>query len=107
MHDLGGVEPAASRSIERAEHDLTQFEKSVDAMVTLLGRPPRRVFRVDEMRRTIESFTPAQYHGLAYYEKWLQALHDLLIEKDILGEEEVMLKCAAVREEMMAERKPR
>ena len=104
-HDLGGVEPFASRLIDRTEHELTQFDKSVDAIMYLLSHPSRRLLRVDELRRAIESLTPAQYHGLAYYEKWLQGIHDLLIEKDILGEEEVMLKCAALRQEMAAERK--
>lgn len=104
QHDLGGVEPFASQAIDRAEHDLTQFDKSVDAIMYLLSHPSRRLLRVDELRRAIESLTPEQYHGLAYYEKWLQGIHDLLLEKDILGEEEVMLKCATLREEMAAER---
>ena len=98
MHDLGGVEPAASQPRDRAEHALTQFDKSVDALVGLLAHPSRRIVRVDELRRAIEALPEAQYHGLAYYEKWLQAAHDLLLEKDILGEEEVMLRCAAIRE---------
>lgn len=97
-HDLGGVEPFASQPIDRTEHELTQFDKSVDALVGLLSRLPQRIIRVDELRRAIEALPPAQYHGLAYYEKWLQAVHDLLLEKDVLGEEEVMLRCAAVRE---------
>lgn len=96
MHDLGGVEPMASLPIDRTEHELTQFDKSVDALVYLLSQ--RKMLRVDELRRAIEALPPADYHGLAYYEKWLQAVHDLLLEKDILGEEEVMLRCAALRE---------
>lgn len=96
MHDLGGVEPAASQPIDRTEHELTQFDKSVDALVYLLSR--HGLIRVDELRRAIEALPPDQYHGLAYYEKWLQAVHDLLLEKDVLGEEEVMLRCAALRE---------
>lgn len=96
MHDLGGVEPAASQPIDRTEHELTQFDKSVDALVYLLSR--RSIIRVDELRRAIEALRPEEYHGLAYYEKWLQAVHDLLLEKDVLGAEEVMLRCAALRE---------
>ncbi|MBV8536380.1 MAG: nitrile hydratase subunit beta [Alphaproteobacteria bacterium] len=102
QHDLGGVEPFASQSIDRAEHELTQFDKSVDAIMYLLSHPSRRLLRVDELRRAIESLTPAQYHGLAYYEKWLQGIHDLLLEKDVLHDEEVMLKCASIREELMS-----
>ena len=105
MHDLGGVEPAASRPIDRTEHDPTQFDKSVDAMMYLLSGPEHRYIRVDELRRAIESLPPDQYHGLLYYEKWLQAIHDLLLEKHVISDEEIMLHCAAVRESLLAGRK--
>lgn len=95
-HDLGGVEPLASQPIDRTEYELTQFDKSVDALVYLLSR--RKIIRVDELRRAIEALPPDQYHTLAYYEKWLQAVHDLLLEKEILGEEELMLRCADIQE---------
>jgi nitrile hydratase len=95
MHDLGGVEPMASAAIDREEHALTQFDKNVDALMNLLSS--RRLIRVDELRRAIESFTPLQYSSLSYYEKWLQAMHDLLIEKGVLTREEVAKKREALR----------
>jgi Nitrile hydratase beta subunit len=102
MHDLGGVEPAASAPIDRAEHELTQFDKNVDALMYLLSHPSRRLIRVDELRRAIESFTPIQYASLSYYEKWLQAMHNLLVEKGVLRREEVDTKLAALRAEKSA-----
>ncbi|HEX2115161.1 MAG TPA: nitrile hydratase [Alphaproteobacteria bacterium] len=99
MHDLGGVEPMASAAIDREEHALTQFDKNVDALMYLLSHPSRRIIRVDELRRAIESFTPLQYSSLTYYEKWLQAMHDLLVEKGVLTREEIAQKCAALRAE--------
>lgn len=94
MHDLGGVEPMASAAIDREEHALTQFDKNVDALMYLLSHPSRRIIRVDELRRAIESFTPLQYQSLSYYEKWLQAMTDLLIEKGVLTREELARKRA-------------
>jgi nitrile hydratase len=99
MHDLGGVEPQASKSIDRTEHELTQFDKNVDALMYLLSHPSRRLIRVDELRRAIESFTPMQYASLSYYEKWLQAMHDLLVEKGVLTRDEVERKLAGLRKE--------
>jgi hypothetical protein len=96
-HDLGGVEPHASGAIDRREHALTQFDKNVDALMYLLSHPSRRLIRVDELRRAIESLPPDDYARLSYYEKWLTAMHDLLIEKDVLGEEEILLKIAELR----------
>jgi nitrile hydratase len=57
----------------------------------------RSLIRVDELRRAIESFTPLQYSTLSYYEKWLQAMHDLLIEKGVLTREEIDAKIASLR----------
>jgi hypothetical protein len=102
MHDLGGVEPMASAAIDRDEHALTQFDKNVDALMYLLSHPSRRIIRVDELRRAIESFTPLQYSSLSYYEKWLQAMHDLLIEKGVLTREEIAKKREALRAETTA-----
>jgi hypothetical protein len=100
MHDLGGVEPAASAPIDRDEHALTQFDKNVDALLYLLSA--RKMIRVDELRRTIESFTPIQYAQLSYYEKWLQAMTNLMVEKGVLTREEVENKLAALRAEKSA-----
>jgi len=97
MHDLGGVEALLGEKIDRSEHELTHFDRSVDALMYLLSHPSRRIIRVDELRRAIESLTPEQYEDLNYYEKWLQAIHDLLIEKDVLDAEEIMLKVAEIR----------
>jgi nitrile hydratase len=95
MHDLGGIEPMASAAIDREEHALTQFDKNVDALMYLLSA--RRLIRVDELRRTIESFTPLQYAQLSYYEKWLQAMTNLMVEKGVLTREEIEAKVAGLR----------
>jgi nitrile hydratase len=95
MHDLGGIEPMASAAIDREEHALTQFDKNVDALMYLLSA--RRLIRVDELRRGIESFTPLQYATLSYYEKWLQSMTNLMVEKGVLTREEIEAKIASLR----------
>jgi nitrile hydratase len=95
QHDLGGVEPLASELIERHEHALTHFDKNVDALMYLLSS--RRIIRVDELRRAIESFTPEEYRRLSYYEKWLRAMHDLLVEKGMLSKDDLAQKIAILR----------
>lgn len=99
MHDLGGVEPEASQPIDRSEHALTQFDKNVDAIMNLLCHPTRKVMRVDELRRAIESLTPGQYTGLSYYEIWIQAIHDLMVEKGVFTAADVERKLAAIKTE--------
>ncbi|MBU2982010.1 nitrile hydratase subunit beta [Lentibacter algarum] len=77
-HDLGGL-PAGK--IDQTEHEPTFFDKRVDALYALLTGPKANAFTMDEVRRTVESFSEADYFGLSYYERWLKAMSLLLIEK--------------------------
>ncbi|MBI1244258.1 MAG: isochorismatase family protein [Alphaproteobacteria bacterium] len=97
-HDMGGAEPFRSAQIDRAEHELSQFDKQVDALMNLLSHPSRRLVRVDELRNAIESLPPDRYDDLAYYEKWIHAIAEVLVEKDVIGEEELVLKLAELKE---------
>lgn len=92
VHDRGGWLGAGP--IQKAEHQLEDWERRTDAMMQLLSSPDKRVIRLDEMRRTIESLPPAQYESLAYYERWATALESLMIEKKILTREEIERKVA-------------
>jgi hypothetical protein len=98
-HDMGGVEPFVSEKIDRTEPELTQFDKQVDALMNLLSHASLRLVRVDEIRNAIESLPPAEYDDLAYYEKWIHAISEVLVHKDIIGEEELVLKLAEIRQE--------
>ena len=91
-HDMGG-QPAGP--IDRAEHAHGDFERQIDALVTLLGGAGKRVIRVDELRRSIESLP--DYGSLAYYEKWTRAIRLLLVEKGVISEQELAEKLAALR----------
>lgn len=94
------AKPPPRVPVDRDEPALTPFDKSVDAIVSLLSHPSRRLLQTDELRRAVGSLAPADGHRLADYERRLQGIHDLLLEKDIFGDEEIMLKCAALREEI-------
>lgn len=49
----------------------------------------RRVLTVDEFRRAQEDLEPGQYRSLSYYQRWLLAIENLLVEKGILSPEEI------------------
>ncbi len=90
IHDRGGWPGAGP--IERSEHELSWWEKRTDALMRLMWGPERKIIRVDEMRRAIESMEPGEYEKASYYERWLHALETLLVEKGILTPEEIELK---------------
>jgi hypothetical protein len=99
VHDMGGL---AAGPVDRVEHDPSHFEKCVDALLNLLVHPSRRVIRVDELRRAIEALGPERYDSLTYYQKWMDAMTRLLVEKGVLGAEEIARRQAAIEAELAA-----
>jgi hypothetical protein len=97
FHDLGG-QPAGP--VDRAEHATTFFEKRIDAMLMLLSDGRRRLIRVDEHRRTMEQFGADAYWKMAYYERWLNSMTSLMLEKGILTRDELDARMAEIRARM-------
>jgi hypothetical protein len=93
-HDLGG-RPAGT--IDRTERTLEPWEKRVDAMVRLLSAPERDLIGVDELRRAIEGLGAEEYDRLDYYERWINAMAKLLLEKGTITTEELGRKLDEVR----------
>lgn len=87
VHDRGGWPDAGP--IDKSEHDYSLWEKRTHALLTLLVSPAKRLLRVDELRRTIESLPPDAYEKLKYYERWITATEALMVEKGILTQEEI------------------
>lgn len=96
-HDVGGLEFGP---IDREEHDLALWEKRTDAMLRLLVGPQKRAFTVDGMRRVIEDYGQQQYDRTTYYEKWIRAVRNLVVEQGIVTREEIEARMAEVRERL-------
>ena len=94
MHDIGGL---SLGPIDRSEHDLALWEKRTDAMLMLLGDNKRRVLSVDAHRRMIESYGEQEYDRITYYEKWIRAIRNLLVEQEVLTRDEIEARVADVR----------
>jgi Nitrile hydratase beta subunit len=92
VHDIGGLDFGP---IDRDEHDLAQWEKRVDAMMILLYAK-KGVFKVDGMRRVIEDYGQQVYDSTTYYEKWVRALRNLMVEQEVLTAAEIEAKIAEV-----------
>ena len=93
-HDMGGMTAGA---VDRAKHDNALWEKRVDAMMVLLSGPERRLMRVDELRRAIESLGPEAYDAMSYYERWVSAIAKLMLEKGVVGREELDARIAKLK----------
>ena len=95
VNDVGGL-PGAAVRLE--EHDATLHEKRIDALLMLLTSPGVNAFSVDSLRRAIEQNTADDYSKRGYYEKWMLAIRQLLIEQDILTEQEIDARVDAIRQ---------
>lgn len=93
-HDVGGLNFGP---IDKHEHDLALWEKRVDAMLILLVGPKKSAFKIDAMRRVIEDYGQQEYDRTEYYEKWIRAIRNLVVEQEILSREEVEQRVAEVK----------
>jgi hypothetical protein len=91
-HDMGGL--AAGRC-ERDEHAYEQWEKRVDALMMLLSAKERDLLKVDELRRNIEALGPEAYDKMGYYERWMHAIVQTLIQRGVLSIDEIGRALAA------------
>jgi nitrile hydratase subunit beta len=97
-HDMGGL-PAGP--VERKEHDYALWEKRVDALMVLLSGPARGLLRVDELRRNIEALPPDAYDKMSYYERWISAITNTLLQRGVVTSDELgrkMVEVAARRD---------
>ncbi|MBV8888656.1 MAG: nitrile hydratase subunit beta [Alphaproteobacteria bacterium] len=90
---MGGL-PAGP--VERREHDYALWEKRVDALMTLLSSPRRGLLKVDELRRNIEGLGAAAYESMSYYERWMAAITNILIERGVIGIDELGRKMSEI-----------
>ena len=91
IHDLGGL-PAGP--VERDEHEYAQWEKRVDALMMLLSHKDRQLVKVDELRRNIEGLGADAYDGMGYYERWMHAIVQTLIQRGVISIDELGRKMA-------------
>lgn len=84
IHDLGGL-PAGK--VEATEHDYALWEKRVDALMVLLSRKGH--LTVDELRRNIETLGAEAYDTMSYYERWIYAIAQTLIQRGVFTIDEL------------------
>jgi nitrile hydratase len=88
VHDLGGMQGFGP--VEREENEPVfhaDWEPAVVAMMRAAGS--RGLFNIDEFRHGIERMAPAHYLRATYYEKWLDGVTRVLVEKGVVSAEEL------------------
>lgn len=83
-HDMGGL-PAGP--VAREEHDYALWEKRVDALLVLAQT--KGLFTVDGLRRAIEDMGVQAFESMSYYERWIAAINQNLVESGVYSLEEL------------------
>lgn len=100
VHDLGGTDGLGPIKKDADEPDPEEYfhedwEKRVFALLPqTMGQG---LYNLDEFRHTIEQMDPAYYLDSPYYEHWLSAMEELLVEKGVISEEELQTRLEEVK----------
>ena len=94
QHDMGGMKAGP---IELAEHPAEPWAKMVTSVAAALRE--RDLMRIDELRRALEDL-PEDVYAQDYFERWSEAMVNLLEEKGILTHAEVEARMSALREKL-------
>ncbi len=90
-HDMGGQRAGP---VPMEGHDFALWEKRVDALMVLCGG--KRLFTVDGLRRALEDMGEDAFEKHSYYERWIAAINQNLIEAGTYTLEELAAKMDAV-----------
>lgn len=91
IHDLGGV---LDEPFNEEEHEYDPWEKRTHALRELLAR--KGLLKVDELRRVVESMGAEKYERLTYYEQWIWAMAQIMVERGIVTDDALGRKIAQV-----------
>ena len=83
-HDMGGQEAGP---VPMEGHDFAIWEKRVDALMVLLST--KGFFTVDGLRRALEDMGEEAFETMSYYERWIAAVNQNLIEAGAYSIEEL------------------
>jgi len=93
MHDMGG-QPAGA--VEQKEHDYALWEKRVDALMVLCQAKGK--LTVDGLRRVLEDMGEDAFETMTYYERWVAAVNENLLERGVYTIEELGRRMEDIRQ---------
>lgn len=90
-HDMGGQ---AAGPVPMGQHDFALWEKRVDALMVLCGQ--KGMFTVDGLRRALEDMGEDAFETMSYYERWIAAVNQNLLEAGIYSLEDLSERMAEI-----------
>jgi hypothetical protein len=94
QHDMGGMEAGP---IESDEHAAEPWAKMITSLAAAMR--DHDIMRIDELRRALEDL-PEDIYSMDYFERWSEAMVNLLEEKGLLTRDEVMGKMDTLKAQL-------
>jgi hypothetical protein len=90
-HDMGGD---AAGPVPHDQHDFALWEKRVDALMIIASGKGH--FTVDGLRRVLEDMGPQAFETMSYYDRWIAAINQNLIEAGVYTTAELANRMAVI-----------
>ncbi|MFB6309970.1 MAG: nitrile hydratase subunit beta [Salinirussus sp.] len=87
VHDMGGDHGFGAVPVDDTAQFHADWERTVYGMDKLVKATG--TINIDEKRHAIERMPPAEYLGSTYFERWLDGLERLMVEKGVATETEI------------------
>jgi Nitrile hydratase beta subunit, N-terminal len=99
-HDIGGLDGGA---MDTTITEARPWEKLAVVIGNALGAKGAKLVRTDEVRRTREEMGADLYNRLGYFEKGIESLKRLLVEKGLLDQQELERRMTQISERIAKE----
>lgn len=95
VNDIGGENWGP---ISTAQETTPEWAKLSTALRGALGEKGAGLVNLHEGRRAREEMGREQYHALSYFELGMQAIHDILVQKNIITEQEIAARIITLKD---------
>ena len=96
-HDIGGLNYGP---VDPNVTDARPWEKLSIVVGNVLGANGAKVIRTDETRRTREELGEQLYNELGYFERGIESLRRLIVEKGVVTDIEIESRMEAIAQKM-------
>jgi hypothetical protein len=99
-HDVGGLNPGP---VDPNVTEANPWEKLSIVLGNALGANGAKVIRTDETRRTREELGSELYNELGYFERGIESLRRLLVEKGALTDADIEARMQVIADKIATE----
>ena len=90
VHDMGGRYGDGKINPDLGKEDVFKAKWHARALAVTLASGSLKKWNLDMSRHARECLPPKEYATFSYYEKWISALANLLVEKGVINSDKFL-----------------